>query len=165
MDPTLNGNENAGSEDKAQMDEARRARRRLLKLGAASAPLVLTFKPSSAWAVSAGCILHEGKRETPGKIYKVDGYLRRMVRHDNGISYKFRYGRWMYWFNGNRRWGRGYYDLNKGPYRNRRHYQEIYMNKGPGSVVQAGNVNHTKLRALVYNDNVGWSCVSSIVQS
>ena len=165
MDPTLHGNENAGSENEAQMDDARKARRRLLKLGAASAPLVLTFKPSSAWAVSAGCIMHEGKRETPGNLYKIDNRFRRMVRHDNGLTYRFRKGRWKYWFNGNGQWRRGLYDLNRGPYRHWNHYQEIYMNKGPGSEVHAGNVNHQKLRALVYNDNVGWSCVSSIIQS
>lgn len=165
MDPTLHGNENAGSEGESQVDEARMARRRLLKLGAATAPLVLTFKPSSAWAVSAGCILHHGQRETPGDLYKVDNNMQRMVRDDNGIYYRFTRGRWKYWYQGGKGWQRGYYELTKGPYRNRRHYQEIYVNEGPGNVVHSGNVSHQKLRSLVYNDNVGWSCVSSIVNS
>ena len=56
MEPTSHGNKHAGSEGETQMDDARKARRRMLKLGAATAPLVLTFKPSSAWANSAGCV-------------------------------------------------------------------------------------------------------------
>lgn len=158
MDPTLDGKNNAGSEGDAKMDDARMARRRLLKLGAASAPLVLTFKPSSAWATSAGCVLYQGKMETPGKIVKVDGYFR-PLRNYNGVHYYRRNnGKWYY----NHR--RRRYHESEGPYANQR-FQRIYVNKGPGDVVRAGNINHNRLRALVYNDNMGFSCLSSIYHS
>lgn len=44
----------------------RLARRNLLKLGALAAPLVLTFKSSSAWALSGGCKLVTGTQPIPG---------------------------------------------------------------------------------------------------
>lgn len=157
MDPTLDGDNNAGSEGEAKMDEARKARRRLLKLGAATAPLVLTFKPSSAWATSAGCVLYQGKMETPGEIVKVDSYFR-PFRNDNGIRYRKRQGQWFYKFRGT------WYHETKGPRANQR-FKQIYVNKGPGDVVRAGNIDHNRLRALVYNDNMGFSCLSSIYHS
>ena len=42
------------------------ARRNLLKLGALAAPLVMTFKSSSAWALSGGCKLVDGTQPIPG---------------------------------------------------------------------------------------------------
>lgn len=158
MDPTLHGKKTAGSEDGGQMDEARKARRRLLKLGAASAPLVLTFRPSSAWANSGGCILHGGNKYIPGEITKVNRYFQPVVNYNSGIQYYQYYGQW--WYRAYNRW----YREDEGPYANRR-YKKIYVNKSAGEPVTADNISHSRLRALVYNDNMGLSCLSSITAS
>ena len=49
---------------KAETD--RLARRNLLKVGALAVPLVMTFKSSSAWALSGGCQLLDGTQPIPG---------------------------------------------------------------------------------------------------
>lgn len=50
----------------AGADASRIARRRLLKVGAYAAPLVLTFKSGAAWAISGGCKLQSGTQPIPG---------------------------------------------------------------------------------------------------
>ena len=95
--------------------------------------------------------------ETPGDIVKVNRRFQPVVAN-TGIRYYWYNGRW--WYRYQNRW----YLETQGPYANRR-YEKIYVNKGPGSVVRAGNISHNRLRALVYNDNMGFSCLNSIYQS
>ncbi|WP_282606859.1 hypothetical protein [Pelagibius sp. Alg239-R121] len=160
MDPTLHGNESAGSRSEEQMDEARKARRRLLKLGAASAPLVLTFRPSSAWANSAGCLLQHGNLPIPGRIIKVDTYWRPIPDY-----YGSGYGYTTYDNGSNSGYSdSGYnsgYSYDQSQYRRRVTYKTIRIRQRVGHVADA-DMRHSKLRALVYNDNMGMSCLNSI---
>lgn len=110
------------------------ARRQILKAAAVGAPLILTFRASSAWAVSAGCLVEPGTLEIPGSIIRVD---------ENG---------------------------NPIPAQNptpEQPYETIFVTQDPfGSaedrIVDAG-VDSDRLRALVYNQNIGETCVMSIV--
>lgn len=115
-------------------DQRREARRRLLKTGAVGAPLILTFRSTSAWAVSAGCLVEPGTLEIPGPIVLVD---------ENG---------------------------NPVPAQNptpEQPYETIFVTQDPfGSetdrIVDA-SVDPQRLRALVYNQNIGESCAMSIM--
>lgn len=115
-------------------DERRESRRRLLKAGAVGAPLILTFRSTSAWAVSAGCLVEPGTLDIPGPIIRVD---------ENG---------------------------NPIPAQNptpEEPYETIFVTQDPfGSetdrIVDA-SVDPERLRALVYNQNIGQSCAMSIL--
>lgn len=110
------------------------ARRQILKAAAVGAPLILTFRASSAWAVSAGCLVEPGNLEIPGAIIRVD---------ENG---------------------------NPIPAQNptpEEPYETIFVTQDPfgaasDRVVDA-TVDTDRLRALVYNQNIGETCVMSIL--
>lgn len=115
-------------------DQRRESRRRLLKAGAVGAPLILTFRSTSAWAVSAGCLVEPGTLDIPGAIPLVD---------ENG---------------------------NPVPAQNptpEQPYETIYVTQDPFGEGDDRIVDATddpqRLRALVYNQNIGASCVMSIM--
>ena len=116
-------------------NDAREARRRLLKVGAVGAPLILTFRSTSAWAVSAGCLIQQGDLPLPGAIVKVDENFEPLLKE--GVDKPKKNDPW---------------------YEN---YQSIFVSKGAGDVAD-GQLDSDSLRALVYNNNIGQTCLASI---
>lgn len=123
--------QSAAAAPEARTDDARR---QILKAAAVGAPLILTFRASSAWAVSAGCLVEPGDREIPGAIIRVD-------EEGNPIPAQ-----------------------NPTP---EEPYETIFVTQDPfGSAedrVVDGSVDTDRLRALVYNNNIGETCVMSIL--
>lgn len=115
-----------------QVDQKRAARRKFLKAGAVSAPLVLTFRSTSAWALSAGCLVEVGDRTVPGQLIAVDENFEPILKPgadpDEPGDDK---------------------------------YETIFVTQGVNDVAD-GNVDRDRLRALVYNNNIGISCLQSI---
>lgn len=110
------------------------ARRQILKAAAVGAPLILTFRASSAWAVSAGCLVEPGTLDIPGAIVRVDE------------------------------------DGNPIPAQNptpEQPYETIFVTQDPfGSAedrIVDASTDTDRLRALVYNQNIGDTCVMSIM--
>lgn len=65
----------------------RLARRKLLKIGALAAPLVMTFRSSSAWALSGGCKLVDGTKPIPGTfVVPVPPYTSSPVVINNSVG-------------------------------------------------------------------------------
>lgn len=125
--------EGAGAAPSEREDRVRATRRNLLKAGAIGVPLVLTFRSTSAWAVSAGCRVEPGTLEIPGNIVRVD-------QDGNPIPAQ-----------------------NPTP---QQPYETIFVTQDPfgtdtDRLVDA-TVDLDRLRALVYNQNIGASCVASI---
>lgn len=116
-------------------NDARETRRRLLKIGAVGAPLILTFRSTSAWAVSAGCLIQQGDLPIPGAIIKVDENFEPILK--DGVDKPKQNDPW---------------------YEN---YQSIFISKGSGDVAD-GQLDSDSLRALVYNNNIGQTCLASI---
>ncbi|RMF08806.1 MAG: hypothetical protein D6763_09195 [Alphaproteobacteria bacterium] len=110
-----------------KLDRKRELRRSLLKAGAVGAPLALTFKSSSAWAVSAGCLIQNGDLAIPGEIVAVDENFQPIPNGDDG-------------------------------------YQTIFVSQSPNDIAD-GKIDRDRLRALVYNNNIGMTCLQSITDA
>lgn len=109
------------------LDAKRELRRNLLKTGAVGAPLVLTFKSSSAWAVSAGCLVQNGDLPIPGEIIAVDENFEPIPDGNDG-------------------------------------YQTIFISESVNDIAD-GSLDRDRLRALVYNTNIGITCLQSITDA
>lgn len=121
----------------AQASEAaRESRRRLLKAGVVGAPLILTFRSTSAWAVSSGCLIQNGDKPIPGRIKKVDANGNPILK--DGLNKP----------KDNKPW-----------YEN---YESVYISEDVGSPATA-ELDIDRLRALVYNNNIGQTCLTSIL--
>jgi hypothetical protein len=117
------------------VDVARESRRRLLKAGAVGAPLILTFRSTSAWAVSAGCLIKNGDKPIPGYIPKVNEQGEPILK--DGLTKP--------------KEGKPWSDS----------YKSIYVSESVGDPA-TGQMEYDKLRALVYNNNIGETCLMSI---
>ncbi len=109
------------------LHDKREMRRNLLKAGAVAAPLILTFRSSSAWAISAGCLIQQGNLPIPGEITAVDENFQPISDGNNG-------------------------------------YQTINITQSVNEVAD-GSVDRDSLRALVYNTNIGMTCLQSITNA
>lgn len=105
-------------------EQDRTTRRNLLKAGAVGAPLILTFRSTSAWALSAGCLIQVGDEPIPGAITAVDENFQPIPDGDGG-------------------------------------YETIFVTQNVNDLADAG-VDRNRLRALVYNNNIGITCLQSI---
>lgn len=121
-------------------ETAQLMRRRLLVAGAVGAPLVLTFRSTSAWAVSAGCIVKAGTHPIPGAIIRVDENFQPIPKIGGATGPE---------------WDQ--------------QYELIMVSQDPsGSAdmrIADGNTDIDRLRALVYNQNIGMTCLQSIQTS
>ncbi|MDA5193618.1 hypothetical protein [Govanella unica] len=123
----------AQAPETAAADAARILRRRLLVAGGIGAPLVLTFRSTSAWALSTGCIVGaSGQLPIPGAIIAVD---------QSGAPIP----------NPN----------SSGP---GDQYLLIQVAQSPGDAVTT-TTDPNVLRALVYNNNIGITCLQSIMSA
>lgn len=118
-------------------DSHARLRRRILIAGAVAGPAVMTFRSTSAWAVSAGCIIQTGDLPLPGAIIRVDPEGRPVPKIGGATGEE--------WFE---------------------KYELIQISQDPsGSSSQRvvdGSVDVERLQALVYNRNIGITCLLSI---
>lgn len=142
MDPNQ---ENHVTPPQSQEETARQARRRLLKVGAVGAPLILTFRGTSAWAVSSGCIIGNGTKPIPGNITKVDTNMQPIPVQTTTTTTTT-----------NTR-GRPQPPQNSTPVE----YQTIFISEKVGDPATA-SIDNERLRALVYNNNIGQTCLMSI---
>lgn len=130
------GNLNASHPDVS--DSKQRLRRRLLVTGAIAAPVILTFRSTSAWAVSAGCLVQNGTLPIPGAIIRVDENLVPIPKIGGAT-------------------GDEWYEQ----------YEVIQVLQDPGGAgnqrVVNGSTDIDRLRALVFNQNIGATCLQSIV--
>lgn len=115
-------------------DQRCEARRRLLKAGAVGAPLILTFRSTSAWAVSAGCLVEPGTLAIPGPIPLVD---------ENGNPVPAQN------------------PIPDQPYETIYVTQDPFGSETDRIV--DSSVDPERLRSLVYNQNIGQSCAMSIM--
>lgn len=113
--------------DSVKREQDRATRRNLLKAGAVGAPLILTFRSTSAWAVSAGCLIQPGDQQVPGSITAVDENFQPIPDGNDG-------------------------------------YETIFITQDVNDVAD-GTVDRDRLRALVYNNNIGMTCLQSITDS
>jgi len=107
-------------------EQDRTTRRNLLKAGAVGAPLILTFRSTSAWAVSAGCLIQPGDQPIPGSITAVDENFQPIPDGDG--------------------------------------YETIFITQDVNDIAD-GSVDRDRLRALVYNNNIGITCLQSITDA
>jgi len=136
-DKDMNDKQPAGAKPVGP-DALRSSRRTLLKAGAVGAPLVLTFRSTSAWALSAGCLIEIGNMPIPGQIIAVDEEYKPLE---------------------NPNWDGEDEDTE---------FQKIYISRDPhGEGMEAvadGSLTQDELRAMVYNNNIGESCLVSIME-
>jgi len=112
--------------DDVKREQDRTTRRNLLKAGAVGAPLILTFRSTSAWAVSAGCLIQPGDQPIPGSIIAVDENFQPIPD------------------------GEG--------------YETIFITQDVNDIAD-GAIDRDRLRALVYNNNIGITCLQSITDA
>lgn len=121
-------------------EQARLMRRRLLVAGAIGAPLVLTFRSTSAWAISAGCIVKTGTHPIPGSIVRVDENLQPIPKIGGPTGPE--------WY---------------------QQYELITVTQDPNGSAASRIADKTtdldRLRALVFNQNIGITCLQSIQTS
>lgn len=166
---------------RAQSSEADRAlRRRILRAGLIGAPVVLTFRGTSAWAVSAGCLVKEGTHPIPGQIIRVDENFQPIPKpgvdvgqsnnNQNCGNNGNHYG------NGGKNKDKGNATCNGNGNGNNNNsnsnlawydqYETVFVTQDPFGAaadrVADRNTDINGLRALVYNGNIGITCLASI---
>ncbi len=138
--------------NETEMDQKRLQRRNLLKAGAIAAPVVMTFRASSAWAVSAGCLVQEGGRPLDTNVLPTPRSLSQPLIQATSAD------------------GRVFTpvertdippDVDKNTLPPEQRYQMIIVTQTPGTAVTSSS-NSQELAALVYNGNIGTSCYASI---
>ncbi|MDA5193620.1 hypothetical protein [Govanella unica] len=163
-------------------------RRRLLRLGAVGAPVVLTFRSTSAWALSSGCLVKDGTLPIPGQLIRVDENFQPIPKAgitaagNNGNSGNCGNNGNPNGNNGNGK-GKGNTNGNgnngnngscgnngNGPGSSELawydQYETVFVTQDPhgsaGDRVADRNTDINGLRALVYNGNIGTTCLQSI---
>lgn len=138
--PTMDHNPTEREQAATAAEQARLMRRRLLVAGAVGAPLVLTFRSTSAWAISAGCIVKTGTHPIPGSIVRVDENLQPIPKIGGATGPE--------WY---------------------QQYELITVTQDPNGSAASRIADKTtdldRLRALVFNQNIGITCLQSIQTS
>lgn len=173
------------TDSKPQGSDADRAlRRRILRMGAVGAPVVLTFRGTSAWAVSAGCLVKEGMHPIPGQIIRVDENFQPIPKaglagmSESGMSEPGVCGNNGYQYGNdgknkdkgnagcNNDYGNSGNTGNNSGLAWYEQYETVFVTQDPFGAAKDRVVDRTTdidgLRALVYNGNIGMTCLASI---